>query len=123
METEMEKVKHLMALGFAFPCACCEKLWRKFDAGRHPSKELYCEGFDLGLTCGGPVAGLSFPHYEGPLTRQTIAMSCYHCGKPANKIFQADLDGGYVGACNEHAKALIPECINAIEPEKKPDGT
>jgi len=92
----MGAVKKLMGEGFGFTCAACQKLHEGLLRGA----EVCSEGL-AGNDCGGPLIGLSFPLYQGPLTRETIAKTCFMCGVDANKILQAE-DGGYVGVCNTH---------------------
>ena len=91
-------INKLRSVGYGFVCATCQKLQRPLGIGRHL---VGCEAQQAGIQCGGPIVGLSFPQYEGPLTQQGMAMTCFACGKDANKILQPD-DGGYVGCCNEH---------------------
>ena len=95
-------LKALRADGFGFVCSTCKKLTRQLDKGQHGRG---CEEAIAQRHCGGPITGLSFPLYEGALTKQTIAMTCFVCGMSASKILQAQ-DGGYIGCCNEHMKMV-----------------
>lgn len=91
-----------MGEGYAFPCACCKKLWRNRAKGIDG-----CEAAQLGERCGGPLVGMSFPLYEGPLTPQTIATTCMRCGDPADEAVDSwDTPGRFVGVCKKHAPML-----------------
>ena len=113
--------EHFRQLGFGFVCSCCEKLHRAYARGYK-----VCEAAVKGLDCAGPCAGMSYPHYEGPLTRQTIATVCYHCGKRADKALLV-MDNGYVGTCLEHYEHVRPTSSKALVAEGErtypaPDG-
>ena len=91
-------INKLRSVGYGFACSTCKKLQRSLERG---TVMHGCEAQQAQIQCGGPIVGLSFPQYEGPLTKQGMATTCFVCGVRANKILQAD-DGGYVGCCNEH---------------------
>lgn len=106
MRTEaLEKATKALALGFAFPCSMCVKLWRMMDRG-----QTQCEAAVNNQRCDGPVAGGSFPKYEGPMGRKGIANHCVRCGKPIdphNKDRRVRVeDGGEVGICKRHLPML-----------------
>ena len=69
-------VQEAMADGYAFPCAYCKKLWFARSMGYQGG----CEAELKGLACGGPVVGLGFPLYDGPLTDEHLASHCFRCG-------------------------------------------
>ena len=97
-----EHVKLLMAQGFAFPCACCKKLWRAKARGMDA-----CEAALSSQDCGGPLSGMSFPLYEGPLTAQTIATRCFFCGEPAVEAVTTPAQPTtFVGVCKKHVPGL-----------------
>jgi hypothetical protein len=87
-----------MSVGYGFVCATCDRLTRPLAEGSHLEG---CEAARARVRCGGPIVGMSFPAYEGALTKPAMAMHCFACGTNANKVLQA-ADGGYVGCCNEH---------------------
>ena len=98
----MSKVKLLMAEGFAFPCACCQKLWRAKSRGLD-----VCEVALGELDCGGPVSGMSFPLYEGPLTPQSIGTTCFVCGeRAAEAVTTPAQPEAFVGICKRHLPVL-----------------
>ena len=77
-----------------------------------------CDIGRRGLVCGGPIAGMAFPFYQGGLSRDSIARYCFRCGAPAHKVlevFKGGTDNRYVGTCKEHLKQVLPYCINALE--------
>jgi hypothetical protein len=97
----MDVARALME-GYAFPCACCRKLWRARDRGSD-----VCEAGLTNQACGGPVIGLAFPLYEGPLTPQALATLCFRCGKPASKFIETQSSPGrYLGLCKRHEPLL-----------------
>lgn len=102
--------EQLMNMGFAFVCAHCTKLHRGLEKGvKHCGYEL------KGRDCGGPMArpSMTFPHYEGPLTRQTIADVCFRCGKDSEHLIEIK-GKGFVGACEEHVEMVKPNSSKAM---------
>lgn len=104
-----QAVRELTKAGYAFPCTCCIRMWRAKAKGfTDCSREL-----PPGKNCGGPMAGMSFPLYIGPLTREAIAMSCLRCGKRAVEAVSSTQNPDLlVGACEEHKlifDRLIPD--------------
>jgi len=91
-----DQVKKALSMGFAFPCACCKKLWWGFERGLDR-----CKAAVEGQDCGGPVVDQAFPLYEGPLTRHSIANMCFRCGKNADEAFVTPT--GWVGTCKYHS--------------------
>jgi hypothetical protein len=66
-----------------------------------------CEAALTGLDCGGPVAGMSFPLYEGPLTLDGIARHCCFCGGPAvEAVTSQKQPTRFVGLCRKHLPAI-----------------
>ncbi len=96
-----EKFKLAMAQGYAFPCSMCEKLHRAQDLGF-----AQCMAGVEGKDCGGPLAGLGFPEYVGPLPRVMIAKLCFRCGQPASKVVEGNRGPGLVGVCKRHLPTL-----------------
>jgi len=98
----MSNVKQFLAEGFAFPCACCHSLWRAKAKGMD-----VCEAALSSKDCGGPMSGMSFPLYEGPLTPQSIATTCFFCGDRAAKTVTTNAQPTtYVGVCKRHLPTL-----------------
>lgn len=96
-------VEQLLKEGFAFPCACCKRLWRAKSKGLDSCGPL----LPPGKVCAGPMGGYSFPHYEGPLTRAAIAMKCFRCGDPAHEaVSSVNNPDALVGACKGHLVTL-----------------
>jgi hypothetical protein len=94
----MDLTNKLRSQGVGFVCACCEKLRRRAVRGL-----LCCEAAIDGKDCCGPISGGFFPLYEGPLTRRTIATTCFVCGDKATKVLVVHHgEGEYVGACDCH---------------------
>lgn len=101
--TDPAPVEQLLALGFAFPCACCTRLWRARAKGLDGCGPL----LPRGQVCAGPIGGYSFPLYQGPLNREAIAMRCFRCGGPAYEAVSSTYNPEVlVGVCKDHVFAL-----------------
>lgn len=100
------RAKELLRLGYAFPCAFCERL-HVFRGKKAPSCEME--------SCGGPFSGRSFPDYKGPLTRSTLATHCFMCGDDVKEAIVAK-DGGYIGVCDKHLNSTLPNNADTIIP-------
>jgi hypothetical protein len=97
--SEQSTVQQLLREGFAFPCACCKRLWRAKAQGHDVCEVAFMPGKD----CGGPMAGMSFPLYEGPLTPASLATRCIRCGEPAvEAVTSRQQPQRFVGACKKH---------------------
>jgi hypothetical protein len=94
------RTKELLAKGMAFPCAVCVKMWAALDKGSE-----VCEVGLNGTHCGGPMVGMSFPFYEGALSRDVLVKFCFRCGDPASKLVEPT-DGGIIGVCEKHLSML-----------------
>lgn len=103
--------KKLMSMGFSFICANCVKLHVGLSRG-----EEHCSYALRGRHCGGPIVGLTFPEYEGPLTRPRIASVCFRCGDDSTKLVEVK-GKGFVGACDKHIKM-----IDMMKPVELPKG-
>lgn len=107
----MRDPKALMGMGFGFVCACCDRLQEGLEAG-----SFGCTATRDHLDCGGPLVGMSFPAYKGPLTIQTIATRCFRCGEDFHATMEVR-NGGYVGVCKAHVNMTIPTCSQAMVPK------
>jgi hypothetical protein len=98
-----EAVRKFLREGFAFPCACCKRLWRAKAQGFDTCEVAFMPGKD----CGGPMAGMSFPMYEGPLTISSLATMCFRCGNPAvEAVSSRQQPTRLIGACKKHVPTL-----------------
>lgn len=100
--------KWLLSLGYAFPCSFCTRMF--IPPGKSAPRCVMTD-------CGGPFSGRSFPRYEGVLTRDTIATSCFRCGGRAKEAIVAK-DGGYVGVCAKHLNSTIETSSDTLVPSK-----
>ena len=97
-----ERVRFLMGKGYAYPCAMCEHLWWGIERGL-----TVCRAGVEGKKCAGPMAGMAYPYYQGLLSPEAIATSCFRCGQKACKILEGNRDPGrYVGSCKRHLPML-----------------
>lgn len=106
-----DKVQASLAEGYAFPCATCVKLYWAKERGLDECRAGY-----EGKVCGGPLVGLGFPEYEGPLTRQAIATHCFRCGQRASKVVEGNRGPGYVGVCKRHLPVLTRVMETGADP-------
>jgi len=111
-----EQVLAALRLGYAFPCAMCVKLHRANDLGHEQ-----CMASVDGKDCGGPLSGLGFPEYDGPLTREMIAKLCFRCGHPASKVVEGNKGPGLVGVCKRHLPVLSRVMESGDDPWKPID--
>lgn len=98
--------KRWMEMGFAFPCSFCTRMF--VPEGKNAPRCTM-------QTCGGPFVGKSFPDYQGPLTRSTIATHCFRCGAMAYEAI-VTTDGGYVGVCKPHLNSTVPTSSDTLIP-------
>jgi len=112
-----EVVQRFLREGFAFPCACCKRLWRAKAKGFDMCEVAFMPGKD----CGGPMAGMSFPMYEGPLTITSLATMCFRCGAPAvEAVTSRQQPDRFVGVCKKHLPSL--ERLIPVEDPRKAVG-
>lgn len=78
-----------------------------------------CEAHQRHLDCAGPISGMAFPLYEGPLTKATKAAVCYRCGAEAQHVIQVK-SGEMIGACDDHLEHLRTFSTKALV-EKRPN--
>lgn len=89
--------------GLCAICAMCEYFWNA--RGRNKND------IDCGKKCGGPVRGMTYPMYKGPLGNN-IHTICFICGNYPDGAC-VDIGGkGIVGICNEHID-LFKKMINS----------
>jgi len=105
----MIQTERFMKQGYSFVCSCCERM---APTGENSAS---CRDALGDGECGGPLSGMSFPSYRGPLSRQSIASLCFRCGKDSTNLVEAK-DGGMVGACDEHVEMLRPKSPHAMVP-------
>ena len=113
MDVNQQRVQMFLAEGYSFICATCEKLHRARATGYTAG----CEAQMLRLDCAGPISGMDFPLYEGPLTKATKATICYRCGDQAQHAIQVK-SGAMVGACDEHLEHLRTFSTKALVEKK-----
>lgn len=100
---DSEVVQKLLREGYAFPCAFCKKLWKAKAKGF----DECVVAFMPEKSCGGPIAGMSFPMYEGPLSITALATRCFRCGEPAVEAVTSRLQPTrYIGVCKKHLLLL-----------------
>lgn len=94
-----EKVRLAMAEGVGFVCANCKNYWKSEDSGMG-----VCDAAVRGKQCGGPMVGLAFPEYDGPLGGY-VSKFCFVCGDKSRYAARGKC-GNTVGVCAEHTKVL-----------------
>lgn len=97
----MKSPAELMSEGYSFTCSMCTKLWKTktdtFDG---------CEARLLNQVCTGPMSGMSFPLYQGPLTDSARTDLCFRCGIESNYGLKMGIDNQIIGVCESHFKEL-----------------
>lgn len=82
--------------GYSPICATCEHFWNARDRGLS-----IC-----GMRCGGPLGGLDFPEYKGPMTAERMAQWCFMCAREASYGVRVLGTGRVFGVCQEHLEAV-----------------
>lgn len=95
-EKAKEKIKKSRVV---FTCAHCLKFWWGVENGVEGCKAVHEK-----KPCGGPISGMAYPEYEGPL-KGYLDRYCFVCGKKSEMVAQAD-SGGLVGVCSDHVHVL-----------------
>ena len=93
--------------GMAAVCAWCLKYWRAREHDDKPGAWT-CQSVK---PCGGPMRGMAFPEYEGPMSGNLVSF-CYVCGgKPDAAV---EIHGkGMIGVC-EKRKRYGKACIDVL---------
>lgn len=104
-------ILQVMRDGVSFTCAHCTKFWWGVDRGAEG-----CKARVEGKECAGPLGGLAFPEYEGPLKGNELKF-CFMCGKPPDAAARAkDANDARVGVC----KSCVEKCKTLSKPLEKP---
>jgi hypothetical protein len=83
---EMANVE--IEIGLSAVCAWCEHWHNAKERGDIAS---------CGMRCGGPVSGMGFPRYKGPV-EMVLASFCFICGKSASAA--VEIFGNTIGVCD-----------------------
>lgn len=98
-----------MSGGVSFVCAHCDKFWWGVERGLDG-----CKAHHERKECAGPVKGLGFPEYSGPL-RGHLRMFCFVTGEPSTKVILLP-NGAEIGATDKGI-----EIVNSYsEPSVRP---
>lgn len=108
--SEVSATKILLESGYALTCSTCAKMHRAMARG-----SVQCEAAEKEIDCAGPLAGSSFPAYEGPLTLAARATMCFMCGAPASHTLETR-DGVFSGVCPRHLNSCIQTSSEALVP-------
>ncbi len=84
------EIRSAMLSGVSFVCAHCTKFWWGVE-----KKVGACRAAFESKECAGPLGGLSFPEYDGPL-KGHLPKYCFVTGRPSDAYVRAN-DGGLVG--------------------------
>jgi len=87
--------------GMAYVCALCHKWLRARDKGLDK-----CEAAQAGKACGGPMAKMIFPLYEGPLESSQWGQFCFRCGEESDAGVQVPGEFRVLGVCGKHLEML-----------------
>lgn len=92
---------HLKQMGYAFPCAHCIHLADSVFRLKGDSCNV--------SSCGGPIAGKSFPKFKSTVPRVIVIDKCFVCGEDAMYSAEAK-DGGKIGVCENHKQFALSYC-------------
>jgi len=91
----VEKAREFQKDGFSFVCSMCTHLHVGISGGLD----------NCGIRdCGGLFAGMSYPHYSGPIEGY-IAKFCMFCGNESKAAVRVNGEG-IVGVCGEHVELV-----------------
>lgn len=91
-----KKVAKAVSKGLSIVCATCSWYWKARDAGI-PGDRCAAE-----KPCGGPLSGLVFPEYDGPITQ--FSGICFVCGNPPD--YGVWVNGDLAGVCDTHFRVF-----------------
>jgi hypothetical protein len=83
--------------GISFVCANCTKFWKGIERG-----QVQCMALFERKQCGGPISGMTFPEYHGPLQRTLFPVTCFVCGAWATAGVKVDGSEELIGVCADH---------------------
>jgi len=95
---DMVRVGQAIASGVSIVCATCKRYWEGRERGLPDPK---CTA---ARPCGSPLAALTFPEYDGPMT--DFARWCFVCGGHATKGVKVREEPRVIGMCDEHVQWL-----------------
>lgn len=107
--TSMRDVAGAVATGVSFVCATCDHFWWGVERGL-PNCKAHAEQ----VRCGGPVAGLAYPQYSGPL-KGNLRQFCFATGVTA-KFVICTKDGGEVGASDRGMELVQTYSVGGLRP-------
>lgn len=106
-----EMIRHARSRGVSYVCANCTKFWRGIEAG-----QAQCVSLNEGKRCGGPISGMTFPEYQGPLSRNTFPSICFVCGVEAIAGVRVGDSSELIGVCTDHEQWLMS--MRKFDPKK-----
>jgi len=98
---ETDDIVKAVRSGVAFPCAMCLNWWRAKE-----EKKESCMVFTGGKPCGGPMAGMAFPMYKGPLVDSNWTDFCFVCGEEVVAAVEVKGSDRMLGVCKKHVGLL-----------------
>lgn len=107
MPLDPKQVALAMSSGLSFVCATCTKYWRARALGI-PGQD--CLAAVTATPCAGPLAGLDYPAYEGPLAE--FERFCFVCSRSAVSGLRARGSPRVFGVCERHG----PEWLRRTKP-------
>ena len=112
MAIDPVKVAAAVAGGTSPVCATCKHYWRGQDKGLDRCVKQRHE-------CGGPIRGLDFPLYDGPMTEDRMMTWCFMCAAEASYGVRVKGTHRVFGLCAKHLDRL-PRLRPASEPTVVP---
>lgn len=106
-----QMIARAMGKGTSWVCAHCVKFWKGISMGSAQCMAVYQR-----KPCGGPISNMTFPEYEGPLTRSVLPQRCFVCGAPATAGCQVKGSDELIGVCETHEEFVHQ--MRPFDPEK-----
>lgn len=101
--------KAAMASGVSFVCAHCTKFWwsvdRKLDG---------CKAQQEKRNCAGPIKGLGFPEYDGPL-KGHLQNFCFVSGDVSTAVVVCKY-GAYIGVTDRSIEMIKDYSVDGERP-------
>ncbi len=103
MPLDLSAVRLAIESGTSAVCATCDHYWDAIDRAA-PS---------CGQQCGGPMSGMAFDKYKGPVT--DLSRFCFVCMAPPSHAVRAKGNVRVLGCCRQHI-----DLISKLKPVDKP---
>lgn len=108
-------IAQAMDRGLSPVCATCRKYWRARQKGV-PGDAC------LAKQCGGPIKGMAFPEYDGPITERKFSEWCFVCAEKSTYGVIVPEADRILGVCDRHVEYLHKTEEAWVKPDKAGEG-